>query len=98
MTEVKSRIQKIKEFLNWAIHFVTYDIWRITENEVSGLKVIYINAIKTIILAIRGFQSERIIHYWQLFRYWPFFWVLPKALDFRILSGQRYWIIFPDIK
>ena len=58
MTEVKSRIQKIKEFLNWAIHFVTYDIWRITENEVSGLKVIYINAIKTIILAIRGFQSE----------------------------------------
>ena len=60
MTEVKSRIQKIKEFLNWAIHFVTYDIWRITENEVSGLKVIYINAIKTIILAIRGFQSENL--------------------------------------
>ena len=34
----KSRIERFKAFLNWAIHFVTYDIWRITENEVSGLK------------------------------------------------------------
>lgn len=63
MTEEKkeiSRIERLKAFLNWAIHFVTYDIWRITENEVSGLKEIYINAIKTIILAIRGFQSENL--------------------------------------
>ncbi len=56
----KSRIERLKAFLNWAIHFITYDIWRITENEVSGLKEIYINAIKTIILAIRGFQSENL--------------------------------------
>ena len=56
----KSRIERLKAFLNWAIHFITYDIWRITENEVSGLKEIYINAIKTIILAVRGFQSENL--------------------------------------
>lgn len=63
MTEEKkeiSRIERLKAFLNWAIHFVTYDIWRITENEVSGLKEIYINAIKTMILAIRGFQNENL--------------------------------------
>ena len=42
------------------IRFVTYDIWRITENEVSGLKEIYINIIKTVILAVRGFQSENL--------------------------------------
>ena len=42
------------------IRFVTYDIWRITENEVSGLKELYINIIKTIILAVRGFQSENL--------------------------------------
>ena len=63
MTDEKkeiSRIEQLKAFLNWAIHFITYDIWRITENEVSGLKEIYINAIKTIILAIRGFQSENL--------------------------------------
>ena len=56
----KSRIERFKAFLNWAIHFVTYDIWRITENEVSGLKELYINAIKTIILAIRGFLNENL--------------------------------------
>lgn len=63
MTDEKkeiSRIERLKAFLNWAIHFITYDIWRITENEVSGLKEIYINAIRTIILAIRGFQSENL--------------------------------------
>lgn len=63
MTDEKkeiSRIERLKAFLNWVIHFITYDIWRITENEVSGLKEIYINAIKTIILAIRGFQSENL--------------------------------------
>ena len=30
------------------------------ENEVSGLKEIYINIIKTVILAVRGFQSENL--------------------------------------
>lgn len=42
------------------IRFVTYDIWRITEHEVSGLKEFYINAIKTVILAVRGFQGEEL--------------------------------------
>lgn len=46
--------------LTRTIHFVTYDIWRITENEVSGLKEIYINTIKTVILAIRGFNNENL--------------------------------------
>ena len=49
----KSLMKRISDFLSWAIHFVTYDIWRITENEVSGLKIIYLNIIKTIILAVR---------------------------------------------
>ena len=52
--------ERINAFLSWTIHFITYDIWRITENEVSGLKEIYINIIKTIILAVRGFRSENL--------------------------------------
>lgn len=52
--------ERISALLAWAIRFVTYDIWRITENEVSGLKVKYINVIKTVILAVRGFQSENL--------------------------------------
>ena len=52
--------ERISALLARTIRFVTYDIWRITENEVSGLKEIYINIIKTIILAVRGFQSENL--------------------------------------
>ena len=56
----KSLMKRISDFLSWAIHFVTYDIWRITENEVSGLKIIYLNIIKTIILAVRGFINDNL--------------------------------------
>lgn len=52
--------KRINTLLTRTIHFVTYDIWRITENEVSGLKELYINTIKTIILAIRGFNNENL--------------------------------------
>ena len=48
---------RISEFLSKLIHFITYDIWRITD-EVSGLKRSYIFLVKTIILAIRGFKRE----------------------------------------
>ena len=54
----KTIIERLGNFISWLIRFITYDIWRITEHEVSGLKEVYINTIKTIILAIRGFQSQ----------------------------------------
>ena len=54
----KSFIERISSLLTTIIRFITYDIWRITENEVSGLKVIYLNTIKTVILAVRGFRSQ----------------------------------------
>lgn len=49
---------RISELLSKVIRFITYDIWRITENEVSGLKRSYIFLVKTIILAVRGFKRE----------------------------------------
>jgi membrane protein len=56
----KPLIERINALLTRTIRFVTYDIWRITENEVSGLKELYINTIKTVILAVRGFNSENL--------------------------------------
>lgn len=53
-------VDRIRSFIRKTIHFVTYDIWRITANEVSGLKGMYINVIKTIILAVRGFKTENL--------------------------------------
>ena len=49
---------RISELLSKIIRFITYDIWRITEYEVSGLKRVYIFLVKTIILALRGFKRE----------------------------------------
>ena len=49
---------RISELLSKVIRFITYDIWRITEYEVSGLKRMYIFLVKTVILAIRGFKRE----------------------------------------
>lgn len=58
--EKRSLSERIEQLLTQMIYFVTYDIWRITENEVSGLKEIYIHIIKTWILAVRGFQEEKL--------------------------------------
>lgn len=58
--EKESLFTRMADLLRWTVHFATYDIWRITENEVSGLKELYINIIKTIILAVRGFVSENL--------------------------------------
>ena len=49
---------RISELLSKVIRFITYDIWRISEYEVSGLKRLYIFLAKTIILALRGFRRE----------------------------------------
>ena len=49
---------RLSEFIAKVIRFITYDIWRYTENEVSGFKRIYIYLAKTIILAVRGFKRE----------------------------------------
>ena len=48
--------KKIKIFLN----FITYDIWRVSEAEVTHTKFSFYNIIKTIILAVRRFTTDRI--------------------------------------
>lgn len=52
--------KRISDLLSRTIRFITYDIWRITESEVSGLKVFSFNAIKTVVLAVRGFINQEL--------------------------------------
>lgn len=58
--EKESLLVRISTFIRGLIVFVTYDIWRITANEVSGLKEVYINCIKSVILATRGFINDKL--------------------------------------
>lgn len=55
-----SFITRIINFVSLAIRFVTYDMWRITGNEVTGIKHIGINAAKSISLAVRSFVNENL--------------------------------------
>lgn len=49
---------KFTAFLNRMINFVRFDIWRITEHELSRSRRIFYRFIKTLVLGIRGFIDE----------------------------------------
>ena len=51
---------RMSDLLTLLIRFVTYDIWRITEKDITGIKRLYIYLAKTVILAVRGFQRDNI--------------------------------------
>lgn len=52
--------ERFRSLLARFIRYITYDIWRIGTNDVSGLKRVRINSMKTIILAIRNFLNEKL--------------------------------------
>lgn len=49
---------KFTAFFNRMINFVRFDIWRITEHELSRSRRIFYRFIKTLVLGIRGFIEE----------------------------------------
>ena len=49
---------KLTAFFNRMINFIQFDIWRITENELSRTRRITYRFLKTMILAVRGFIDE----------------------------------------
>lgn len=53
-------IDRVINFIKFIIRFVTYDMWRITGNDVTGIKHIGINAAKSLSLAIRSFVNENL--------------------------------------
>ena len=102
--EKESIGERISALLRLSVRFVTYDIWRITENEVSGLKVFYINTIKTLILAVRGFRDENLqtkasaLTYSTLLAIVPLLAVLvgiAKGFGFQSTIRQDFYDYFP---
>lgn len=51
-------MKRISKLLQKAWHFVTYDIWRITDNELSRSKSLLLNFLKIILLSLRGFSNN----------------------------------------
>lgn len=103
-SQKKSIIERIGNLLSRLIRFVTYDIWRITEHEVSGLKELYINTIKTTILAVRGFLNEELstkasaLTFSTLLAIVPLLAVLvgiAKGFGFQGTVRQQLYVFFP---
>ena len=53
-------LNKIKTRLKLLWRFLTYDIWRITDQEITGIKHTLVNIIKTLILSVRFFLRDRL--------------------------------------
>jgi len=51
-------MSKLNAFINRMLNFILYDIWRITEHELSRKRRIVYRFIKTLVLGIRGFIDE----------------------------------------
>jgi len=51
-------MSKIKALISKTLNFIRFDIWRITEHELSQTRRIVYRFIKTLVLAIRGFIDE----------------------------------------
>ena len=51
-------MSKLASLYNRTLNFIRFDIWRITEHELSHRRRIFYRFIKTLVLAIRGFIDE----------------------------------------
>ncbi|MDD4197897.1 MAG: YihY/virulence factor BrkB family protein [Paludibacter sp.] len=52
---------KLANFFKQAYHFIIYDVWRITENELSRSKRIPYRLVKVIVIAFRGFLQDKLV-------------------------------------
>jgi len=68
--------------------FITYDIWRITEDEVTKTKFSVYNIIKTIYLCINRFTKDRIVNKASALTYSTLLAIVPiLAIVFAIARG-----------
>ena len=68
--------------------FITYDIWRITEDEVTRTKFSVYNIIKTIYLCINRFTKDRIVNKASALTYSTLLAIVPiLAIVFAIARG-----------
>jgi len=52
--------ERISNWIEKTVLFFTDGIWRITANEISGAKKLYVYITQTVILAVRGFANENL--------------------------------------
>ncbi|MDD2799096.1 MAG: YihY/virulence factor BrkB family protein [Bacteroidales bacterium] len=86
-----SILEKINYVSTHFVQFVTVDIWRITENEVSRQKNYFYNLLKTLILSGRRFQEDMLQTKASALTYSTLLAIVPiLALLFAIAGGLGF--------
>ena len=81
-------MSKLQAFFDRIFNFVRYDIWRITEHELSQKQRLKYRFFKTVIIAIRGFNDEDLIIKASALTYSILFAIVPLfALIIAIAKG-----------
>ena len=84
MLRLKTRIRLMKRFL-------TEEIWRVTENEVSRVKYIFYNILKVILLSIQRFNDDRIVNKASALTYNTLLSIVPiLAILFAVARGLGF--------
>lgn len=83
-----SLINKISDFSKKTFHFLTYDIWRLTESEVTGMQRKLINLIKVVFLSIRRYNEDELQNKASALTYNTLLCIVPiLAIFFGIARG-----------
>jgi membrane protein len=86
--------KKVIEF--WK--FLTYEIWRVTENEVSKRRFSLLTVVKTIYLCINQFISDRLVNKASALTYCSLLAIVPiLAIVFAIARGFGFSTIMENL-
>ncbi len=81
-------MSKLIDFFTRIYNFVRYDIWRITENELSRSRRFFYRLVKTLVLAIRGYNDDDLNNKASALTYSILFAIVPLfALIIAIAKG-----------
>lgn len=97
-------MKKIIDFILKLFRFFCYDIWRITEGEVTSKKHILYNVMKVIYLSIRGFLQDKLSTKASALTYYTLLSIVPilavivgvgKGFDVQYYVENQFIKIFP---
>ncbi len=81
-------MKKFSEKILRVYNFLLHDIWRITGSEISRTRKIFYDAIKTLVLAVRGFTEDKLQSKASALTYYTLFALVPVlALIFALARG-----------
>ena len=81
---------KILQFFKKIYRFARYDVWRITESELSRGKRIFYRLIKIIVLSVRGFFNDELNLKASALTYFILFAIVLTITVINLMVSKKY--------